>query len=205
MMVRAVVFDIGGVLTTTPDTNWQHTWEAKLNLEPGQLIKSTLHVWQAGSVGALSEHDVSASVREILGLAAFDFEAMMTDIWSQYLGELNEELAYYFRSLRPSYRTAILSNSFVGAREKEQLRYRMQEMADFIVYSHEVGMSKPDPRIYWLTCERLGIPPEATIFLDDVEANIEAARIVGMHAIHFKSNAQAIADINASLALTEFA
>jgi putative hydrolase of the HAD superfamily len=119
----------------------------------------------------------------------------MDDVWREYLGALNVELTEYFRGLRPKYKTAILSNSFVGARRKEQERYRFEELCDFIIYSHEVGMSKPDPRIYALTCERLGVPPAEVIFLDDREGAIEAARAFGIHGVLFKDNAQAIADI----------
>ena len=60
-------------------------------------------------------------------------------------------------------------------------------------------MSKPDPRIYALTCERLGRHPAKVIFLDDREPAIEAARQAGMHGILFKNNAQAIADIQACI------
>ena len=86
-----------------------------------------------------------------------------------------------------------------GAREKEQERYHFDELCDFIVYSHEVGMSKPYPRIYALTCERLGRQPAEVIFLDDRETNIEAARQFGMHGILFRNNVQAIADIQACI------
>jgi HAD superfamily hydrolase (TIGR01509 family) len=68
-----------------------------------------------------------------------------------------------------------------------------------VFYSHEVGMSKPDPRIYELTCERLGVRPEEMIFLDDVPLFAEAAQRAGLQAILFPGNAQAIAEIDARL------
>lgn len=61
-----------------------------------------------------------------------------------------------------------MSNSFVEAREREQDAYGFEDLVDEIVYSHEVGMCKPDPRIYELTCMRLGVGPEEMVFLDDV-------------------------------------
>jgi putative hydrolase of the HAD superfamily len=123
----------------------------------------------------------------------------MDDIWEEYLGTLNVELTEYFRSLRPQVQTAILSNSFVGARRKEQERYHFDEMCDLIIYSHEVGMSKPDRRIYELTCERLGVQPAEIVFLDDYEPCIVAAREFGMQAILFQETSQAIADIQTCL------
>ena len=69
-----------------------------------------------------------------------------------------------------------------------------------LVYSYEVGIEKPDRRIYLLTCDRLGVPPGEVVFLDDLEANVAAARAVGMRAVRFRTNAQAIADVEACLA-----
>jgi epoxide hydrolase-like predicted phosphatase len=122
----------------------------------------------------------------------------MADLWTEYLGSLNTELAGYFADLRPAYRTGIISNSFVGAREREQERHGFGQLTDVIIYSHEAA-AKPDPRIYHLACDRLGVRPEEMIFLDDVAANVTAARELGAHGILFTSTAQAIADIEASL------
>jgi hypothetical protein len=67
----------------------------------------------------------------------------MADIWREYLGTANKELIDYARRLRPRYRTGILSNSFVGARQREQAAYGFEDLVDEIVYSYEVGMSSP--------------------------------------------------------------
>ncbi len=78
------------------------------------------------------------------------------------IADLSEEicvnssaLAAYFASLRPRYQTAILSNSFAGARGKEQERYQFAEICDHLIYSHEEGMAKPERRIFELTCESM--------------------------------------------------
>lgn len=123
----------------------------------------------------------------------------MDDAWSEYVGTLNQELADYFIRLRPRYRTGILSNSFVGAREREQALYRFGEMCEVIVYSHEEGCLKPDPRIYRAVCERLEVAPEAAVFLDDVQENVDGALAVGMKAIRFRDNAQAMTELGALL------
>lgn len=199
MAIRVVVFDIGGVLEITPRTGWDEKWEVRLNLKPGELSERLRTVWRAGSVGTMSEEEVEKSTGEILGLDQQQLAAFMSDLWEEYLGELNVELAAYFASLRPRYQTAIISNSFVGARRKEQERYGFGDMCDLIVYSHEVGIQKPDRRIYELACERLGVQPEEIVFLDDVDAAVAAARELGIHAILFRDTAQAIADINTCL------
>ena len=199
MTIRGIVFDIGGVLEYTPDLGVNTKWEQKLNLQPGELDKRLIQAWRDGSIGTITEAEVHQKIGEILGIDTELVNAMMADIWEEYLGSLNVELAAYFAGLRPAYRTAILSNSFVGAREREQEHYHFNEMCDFIIYSHEVGMSKPDRRIYALTCERLGLPPEEVIFLDNYQKAVDAAVESGMHGILFKENTQAIADIQACI------
>jgi putative hydrolase of the HAD superfamily len=199
MPVRAVVFDIGGVLEDAPPTGVAERWEAALGLRPGELNERLGGVWEAGAIGAISEGEVHRSIGRLLGLDEAQVSAFVQDIWTEYLGTLNAELAGYFSSLRPRYRTAMLSNSFVGAREREQERYGFGDITDLIVYSHEVGMSKPDPRIYRLACDRLGVRPEQVVFLDDRPDFVEAALEAGITAILFQDNEQAIADIEARL------
>jgi epoxide hydrolase-like predicted phosphatase len=199
MQVRAVVFDIGGVLEDTPATGLVERWEAALRLGRGELNERLGGVWRAGEIGAISEAEVRASVALRLQLDQAQAEAFMHDIWTEYLGTLNTELASYFGGLRPRYRTALLSNSFVGAREREQERYGFGDITDLIVYSHEVGMAKPDARIYQLTCERLGVRPEQVVFLDDRADFVDGALETGMRAILYEDNDQAFGDLEAAL------
>jgi FMN phosphatase YigB (HAD superfamily) len=73
--------------------------------------------------------------------------------------------------------------------------YGFEDLVDEIVYSHEAGMSKPDPRIYALVCSRLDVQPEETVFLDDVNRCVVGAREAGIHAILYQDNAQATREI----------
>jgi epoxide hydrolase-like predicted phosphatase len=199
--IQAVVFDIGGVLEITPSTGWEKRWEERLGLGPHELVEKLRHVWVDGDVGKISYEDVVEKTQEILGLDQAQLDEFQDDQWEEYLGTLNAELAEYFAGLRPRYKVGIISNSFVGAREREQERYGFEDMCDCIVYSHEVGIKKPDRRIYEMACERLGVQPSEMIFLDDWPQAIDAAREVGIHGVVFKDTVQAIADIQALLEL----
>ncbi|WP_052668850.1 HAD-IA family hydrolase [Nitriliruptor alkaliphilus] len=94
---------------------------------------------------------------------------------------------------------AILSNSFVGARAREQELYGFHNHFDAVMYSHEEGMEKPTQEIYLLACNRLAVAPEAMIFVDDLPANIQAAKSVDMTGVLFASTDQVIDELDALL------
>ena len=200
MVIRAVVFDIGGVLEITPDLGVDRRWEARLGLAAGEIGERLADVWTGGGLGTITLDDVHLALGDRLGLDEQQLTEFMADTWREYVGSANTELIDYARGLRPRYRTGILSNSFVGAREREQAAYGFEDLVDEIVYSHEAGMAKPDPRVYALVCERLGARPGETVFLDDTEPCVTGARDVGIHAVHYRDNAQAIAEIEKLLA-----
>jgi putative hydrolase of the HAD superfamily len=125
----------------------------------------------------------------------------MADVWTEYLGTLNTELAEYARGLRARLPTGIISNSFVGARWRERELYHFENLADVIVYSHETGVAKPEPLIFRLACEALGVDPAELVFVDDTRQHVDAARDLGIQAILFTGTTAAISDIEARLAV----
>lgn len=207
MPIRAVMFDIGGVLEVIPEggdpatryTAFNEAWNTRLGLPPGRLTAHIEALGEDGVYGRCTYAEWCARLRAAMGVSASDFDAFMAEFWDIYMGQPNEELIAYFHSLRPRYRTAILTNSFVGAREQEEARYGFTSLVDVAIYSHEEGISKPDPRIFALAAERLALPPSDVIFLDDVQDNVDAARACGFQSVLFTSTSQAIAEIEALL------
>lgn len=207
MAIRVVMFDIGGILEVIPEGGDPATrfpaldeeWNTRLNLPPGHLTQCFDAVAADGAYGRCTYDEWSQRFQTSTGMNQSDFDAYMTAFWDIYMGGPNEELIAWFRALRPRYRTAILSNSFVGAREHEEERYGFTSMVDLAIYSHEEGVHKPDPRIYAIAIERLGVAPGEIVFLDDRPENVDAARAAGIQAVLFTSTAQTIADIEALL------
>lgn len=198
--VRAVAFDIGGVLEFTPETGWAARWEERLGLPPGELGRCLGSVWRAGAIGTLSELQVERAICEILDFSPPQADDLMADMWQEYVGTPNTELIEYARGLRGRRRTGIISNSFVGARQRERDLYHFEDLADAIVYSHEVGVAKPDPLIFRLACEALEVEPGELVFVDDIQGHVDAARALGIQGILFTGNAAVIGDIEARLA-----
>lgn len=202
MTGACVILDIGGVLEFTPETGWVQRWEARLELPPGTVHERMGDVWHAARIGELGEPEVHEQVAARLGLAAPEVEAFMADLWAEYVGTANEELIAYVRGLRGRCRLGILSNSIVGARERETALYGYDELVEQILYSHETGVEKPDPRAFETACARMGVSPRDCLFVDDLAVNVEAARQAGMQAHLFEDNPGAIARITAHLAPT---
>nr|WP_202541054.1 HAD-IA family hydrolase [Streptomyces sp. SID2563] len=184
----------------TPETGSTQRWEERLELPFGTVDERMRDVWQAGCVGSISEREVHEQVAARLGLDAPQVEAFMADLWAEYLGTPNEELIAYVRGLRGRCRLGILSNSFVGARERETALYHFDELVEHIAYSHEIGVEKPDPRAFEAICTGLEVRPGSCLFIDDLAVNVEAARAVGMRAHLFQDNARTITRIAAHLA-----
>ncbi|MEV4680592.1 HAD-IA family hydrolase [Streptomyces kurssanovii] len=199
MTATCVILDIGGVLEITPETGWVQRWEERLELPLGTVHERMRDVWRAGSVGSISEREVHEQVAAHLGLDTPQVEAFMADLWAEYLGTPNEELIEYVRGLQGRCRLGILSNSFVGARERESALYHFDELVEQIVYSHEIGIEKPDLRAFEAVCAGLEVQPENCLFVDDAAANVEAAQAAGMHAHLFRDNTGAIARIASHL------
>jgi epoxide hydrolase-like predicted phosphatase len=201
MPVRAVVFDIGGVLERVEDFEAAlgAAWRARLGMSPDEFHAAlgAIDLGKLAETGQMSEAEYAARCAVCLGLSPAQQEEFMADMWNWYCGELDRELMAFAASLRPRVRTAIVSNSADGARREELSRYAFDEIFDPIIYSHEVGLAKPDPAIFELACSRLGVTPDESIFVDDVPEHCEAARGVGMHAILHRSTPQTITAVTA--------
>lgn len=197
--VRAVIFDIGNVLEVNPPTGWRGRWADRLRIDADHFESCLDRIWNPGRTGAATLAEIEQQTADAFDLDRGTVAALMQDAWAEYVGTLDQELADYFVSLRPHYRTAMLSNSFVGAREREQEAHGFHEMCDLIVYSHEVGLLKPDLRIYDLVCDLLDVVPEQAVLLDDLQENVDGAKAAGMRGITFANTAQAIADLQTLL------
>jgi epoxide hydrolase-like predicted phosphatase len=202
MAVRAVAFDIGGVLEVPGHSDLDSRWEQRLGLQPGEFFErlGRSGLGRDANLGRVSEAAFAHALGRLYGLDQPATGELLADLWDWYVGELNTEMADYFERLRRRYRTAILSNAAAGGRREEERRYGFANMADVLVYSYEVGIEKPDRWIYEITCERLGVRPSDVVFLDDLETNVVAARQLGMRAVLFQNTTQAITDVEACLA-----
>ena len=199
MTIWAVAFDVGGVLTRAGRvSDFEETWRERLGMtqaEFGQALAS-VDPDEPAFAGHLSEAQFKAGLSAALGLSA----GQVSEFLAGMCGELDADLFAYVARLRPRCSTAILSNAIDGARREYQALYGFEQLVDVIIYSCEVGLAKPDPRIYRLLCDRLAVSPGEVVFLDDHPENVKGACEVGIHALLHESTAQSIKAIDALLA-----
>ena len=196
VMIRAVVLDIGSVLEVIDDSVFPAPFERRHGLPAGSVHAGSASLPGHAGIGELTEAQVRAHWQQHIGLTDAQADELMADYWAWYCGTLDQALFDWFAGQRPARRTGIISNSGPGAREAER-RWGFEGITDDIVYSHEVGLLKPDPRIFALAAERLGVRPEEIVFLDDVEGHVEAARAVGYRGVVHRSTPESIAEIEA--------
>jgi epoxide hydrolase-like predicted phosphatase len=205
MAVKAVVSDVGGVLEVVDDDTWPGQlvarWEDRQRLPRGTFGAAIDEDADTlVTTGQVTEAQVRSMYQGALGLDAEQADQLMAEMWDAYCGELDLALRDFVAGLRPRFTTAILSNSADGARREEQRRFGFEDLVDTVIYSHEVGLAKPDPAIYALTCERLGVSPSEVVFLDDNAASVEAAKGCGWQAILHRNTADSIRAITGILA-----
>jgi putative hydrolase of the HAD superfamily len=206
--IRAIVSDLGGVLTAPLlDAFAQLGERGGISME--QLGKAMQRLAEADGEfplfalerGQMSEAEflarLGAALREETGR---DIE--LEGFGDRYFAGLdpNEEMLALMRSLRErGYRMALLTNNVREWQPLWRSKFGIDELFEVVIDSGFVGARKPEPEIYDLTLRELDLPAPACLFVDDLEVNCEAAAALGMEAVWFRSNEQAIADIEAAL------
>ena len=199
--IRAVVFDWGDVIEVLPDDAAIAKWEERLSLVPGTLPWILWgELWRPLAVGAITNDEYAERIAPRLGLP--DAGAASRFIQEFYAAnQLNWETVSTVRALRGRYKVALLTNAAPGQDAWARERFGLDVHAEFDVYvnSAYVGLSKPDPAIFQLTLDRLGVAPQQAILVDDSLRNVDAARQLGLHAVQFVDPATSFPELEALL------
>jgi putative hydrolase of the HAD superfamily len=186
MAIRGLLFDYGGVI-------WDMRWDITqtLELEHGlreRAIVETLYgsdTWRQLEIGVGDRDQWIAEAHEALEAAAGRELPPLHRHWRerQHLIAPNIDL---IRRLRPPYRTAVLSNADSTLKQRLRDAQNVIDLFDDVVCSADVGVAKPEPKIYAIAAERIGLPADECVFIDDLERNLEAAAAAGMRTVHVR-------------------
>jgi putative hydrolase of the HAD superfamily len=206
--IEAVISDFGGVLTT-PLVQSFMAFQDRTGIGPEVLGQAMQTATEAGGENPLFEMERGEISEEA-------FLEILTDSLEPLLGhrpEMHRFKEIYFEALEPNplmielmrelrdggHRMAMLTNNVREWEPWWRPMLPVDEIFETVVDSGFVGCRKPESKIYALTLERLGLPAESCLFVDDVPVNCEGAERAGMAAVHFQDNEQAIAEIRAAL------
>lgn len=197
--IQAVIVDLGGVILRTEDPTPRQVWERRLGLQPGAL-HDLVFANEASLQATLGRATIDAVwelVANCLNLSPEELDSLKRDFWTG--DHIDEKLIARLRALRPRIRTALLSNAWPSTRTALETQWGIADAFDVIVLSAEIGLAKPDARIYEAALTELGSPPEAVLFIDDMESNIDAARRLGLQTHLFKRPEEAYQLLDALL------
>lgn len=184
-MIKAIIFDVGGVLVRTANRSRRSALEQRLGLQPGEseIIVFNGEMGLKAQQGAITTLELWQWIQQHLRLTDEEFLAFRQDFWGG--DQLDTTLIDLIRRLKKRYQTAIISNAADNLNQTLTVDYPMADAFDLIVGSAYEKIMKPDRIIFERTLARLGRQPEEAIFIDDFAHNIEGARAVGLHTIHF--------------------
>jgi putative hydrolase of the HAD superfamily len=208
-VIAALISDFGGVLTSPLLPAFarysEHSGVSGADFGRAMALAASAngeHPLFALERGELTERQFLAQLERALQ------ELLRRDVDLGEMGERlmanlhpNEELFAYYRRLRDErgLRLGIVTNNVREWESRWRAKLPIDDIFDDVVDSAFVGMRKPEPEIYALALDRLGVAAEACAFVDDTEVNVQAARALGLHAVHYRDTAQTIAELDALL------
>ncbi len=200
MSIRAIIWDLGGVLVRTEDLAPRDRLADRLGLSRNELNDIVFgydgHLEaQLGQIHASQQWEQAC---QRLKWPLADIDAFRKAFFEG--DRVDYPLVDYIRKLRPRYRTGILSNAMDDVRSQVEKDWKMADAFDAILISAELGIVKPNPLIYQSALKALQVLPAEAVFIDDSEPNVAAAREVGLQAIQFLSSQQARHDLERLLA-----
>jgi epoxide hydrolase-like predicted phosphatase len=198
MPFQAVFFDLGGVIVRTEyQAPRQHLAE-RLGLDYDDLVQAVFESETArrASLGEISEEEHWESLARRFRCKPSEIESLRGEFFGGDI--VDHELIEFIRSLRPRFKTGVISNAWSGLRQY-MIDHKFDDAFDSLTISAEVGAVKPEAKIYQIALQATKVPAEAAIFVDDFAQNVEGAKTVGMAGVHFRDPAKAVAELEALL------
>ena len=198
MGIKAVFFDLGGVIVRTEYQSPRQRLAERLGMEYEDLSRLVFEsaTAQRATVGELTADEHWAEVVRRLKRPASETKAIREEFFAGDI--VDRGLVAFLRSLRGRVRTGLISNAWNDLRDFI-VREKFDDAFDHMIISAEVGAAKPEARIYQIALDQLGVSPGEAVFVDDFFENIEGCEKVGIQGIHFKDSETALRQVKALL------
>ena len=195
MTIRAIICDLGGVLLRTADFTPREQLATRLGMSRHELER---FIFGGESGDQAQRGDITVqqhweNLRNQIKFSTQEFNHLVDEFFANDV--LDSSLLDYVRDLHKTYKTGLLSNAFDDGRQIITDRLHIADTFDDMVISAEVGLVKPDPRIFQLAVEQLGVETNQAIFVDDMQRNVDGAKLAGLLGIHFQNPDQMRLDL----------
>lgn len=212
MGVEAVIWDFGGVLTTSPFEAFNRH-EAEKGL-PRNFIRTVNATNPDGNAWALFERDeidaAEFDVRFLAEATALGHAVRGAEVLPLLSGDIRPRMVAALKTCKGRFKVGCITNNvrtghgagMSGTGDKAAAVEAIMETFDAVIESSRAGVRKPDPRIYRMMGELLGVEPAACVYLDDLGINCKPAATLGMTAIKVTGEDQALADLSAATGLS---
>lgn len=194
MPIRVVFFDFGGVIQRTEFQSPRQKLAQRFGMEYDDIDNIVFNSPTAkqATVGEVAVEKHWEAVAKRLKVSKDEIATVEREFFAGDV--IDHDIVEYLRSLRPRYKTGLISNAWSDMREY-LVRQKLDEVFDTLTISAEVGVAKPEAKIYLLALEQVQVEPEAAVFVDDVPANIEACEALGMQGILFRDPLKAMNEL----------
>lgn len=198
-MIKAVLFDVGGVITTSPFESFAR-YEREQGLPDGFIrkINSTnpdTNAWAQLERNAVDFAEFCDLFEAEARTAGGELKAV--EVMQCLSGDVRPEMVEAVRRCHERLKTGMLTNNVRPEDESEggRLDALLLPLFDVVIESSKAGVRKPDPRFYEMACEQLAIEPSEAVFLDDLGINLKPARAMGMTTIKVVDPDKALAEL----------
>jgi putative hydrolase of the HAD superfamily len=210
--VQAVVWDFGGVFTSSPFEAFNRL-EAELGAPKDHIRRVNAANHHDNAWALFERNEIDATRFDELFLeesAALGFPIRGRDVLPKLSGELRPRMVAALKTCKAHFKVGCITNNVVsvhspGQNEPQRAAGAMGQVMplfDAIIESSKAGVRKPDPRIYLMMCELLGVAPAACVYLDDLGINCKPAAQLGMKAIKVVDVDQTLRDLSAATGLS---
>ena len=191
MTLRAAFFDLGGVIVRTEYQAPRERLAERLNTTYEDLYKMVFEsdTGHKASLGSISLDEHWTAVARRFGRPASEAKTISTEFFAGDV--IDRTLLDFIRSLRPQRKTGVISNAWPDMRSY-LVENKFDDAFDALILSSEVGITKPDPKIYHIALDKFKVKPDEAVFVDDMPANVEAAGTLGLHGVLFHTTEQTL-------------
>jgi putative hydrolase of the HAD superfamily len=195
VFIKAIYFDIGGVLVRTEDKTPRTRLAARLGMT-FEALEETVFGGDHGRKAQLGEFAAEQQWAYVCQQIKWPFDHWR-DLEAEFFAgdRLDNELVDYIRGLHGRYKTGAISNALSDVRTVILNKWHMTDAFDVLVLSAEEGVMKPDARIFQIALDALGVQAAEAVFVDDNLHNVEGARAVGMQTVQFTNPEQVHKDL----------